>query len=401
MACRICNNATKTVLDLGATPPANSLLTNKNDEIKLHSLVLEYCGSCGNLQLRDCLNSDDLYKHYFYVTPKSKTLDSHYDYLTSFLLSRDYVTRHSFVVEVGSNIGAYLKFIKPNVKSIMGIDPAENIAAEANKNGINTVCEFFGQDSAARIKSTYGTADTIIARHCFAHNSSPHDLLRGVTALLSSNGTLVVENAYAVNTIEGNEFDQIYHEHMFYYSIQSMSKALAMHGLLLVDVLISLVHGGSICFIAKRAESNPTVMDSIETHLAYEKAVLNESSLLNFASNAYRLKLELTNHIKMLVASGKTIYTYGATAKGNTLLNFAGLTHKEIKYCVDSTDIKLNKFLPGSGIKIISEQDGVESPPDYYLLTAWNYKDEIITKVRNSGNYKTAFIVPFPKLSVV
>jgi SAM-dependent methyltransferase len=401
MACRICNNATKTVLDLGATPPANSLLTNKNDEIKFHSLVLEYCGSCGNLQLRDCLNSDDLYKHYFYVTPKSNTLDSHYDYLTSFLLSRDYVNRHSFVVEVGSNIGAYLKFIKPNVKSIMGIDPAENIAAEANKNGINTVCEFFGQDSASRIKSTYGTADTIIARHCFAHNSSPHDLLRGVTALLSSNGTLVVENAYAVNTIEGNEFDQIYHEHMFYYSIQSMSKALAMHGLLLVDVLISLVHGGSICFIAKRAESNPTVMDSIETHLAYEKAVLNESSLLNFASNAYRLKLELTNHIKMLVASGKTIYTYGATAKGNTLLNFAGLTHKEIKYCVDSTDIKLNKFLPGSGIKIISEQDGVDSPPDYYLLTAWNYKDEIITKVRNSGNYKTAFIVPFPKLSVV
>lgn len=401
MTCRICNNATKTVLDLGATPPANSLLNNQNDEIKSHPLVLEYCGFCGNLQLRDCLNSDDLYKHYFYVTPKSTTLDSHYGYLTNFLLSRDYLNSDSFVVEVGSNIGTYLQFIKPNVKLVLGIDPAENIALEANKNGVYTVCDFFGQESASRIKGNHGYADAIIARHCFAHNSSPHDLLQGVTTLLSENGTLIVENAYAVNTIEGNEFDQIYHEHMFYYSIQSMSKALEMHGLLLVDIFISLVHGGSICFVAKRAESNPIVMDSVETHFAYEKKVLNESSLLNFASNAYRFKLELKAHIKMLLELGKTIYTYGATAKGNTLLNFAGITCKEINYCVDSTDIKHNKFLPGSGIKIISEQDAVDMPPDYYLLTAWNYKDEIITKVRNSGNYKSAFIVPFPKLSVV
>ena len=401
MTCRICNNATKTVLDLGATPPANSLLNSQNDEIKSHPLVLEYCGFCRNLQLRDCLSGDDLYKHYFYVTPKSKTLDSHYNYLTDFLLSRNYLNSNSFVVEVGSNIGAYLQFIKPKVKSVVGIDPAENIAAEANKNGINTVCEFFSEQSALEIKSSLGFADAIIARHCFAHNSSPHDLLRGVTALLSENGTLVIENAYAVNTIEGNEFDQIYHEHMFYYSIQSMSKALEMHGLLLVDVLISLVHGGSICFVAKHADSNPTVMDSVETHLAYEKKILNESSLLNFASNAYRFKLELTDHVNMLLEAGKTIYTYGATAKGNTLLNFSGITHKKIKYCVDSTDIKQNKFLPGSGIKIISERDGAKIPPDYYLLTAWNYKDEIITKVRGSGNYKSAFIVPFPKLSVV
>lgn len=401
MACRICKNATKTVLDLGATPPANSLLSNPNDEIKFHPLVLEYCGSCGNLQLRDCLNSDELYKHYFYVTPKSKTLDSHYNYLTNFLLSRNYINNDSFVVEVGSNIGTFLQFIRPNVKSVIGIDPATNIVAEANKLGIDTICDFFGEESASAIKNTHGFADTIVARHSFAHNSSPHDLLRGVTALLSPTGTLVVENAYAVNTIEGNEFDQIYHEHMFYYSIQSMSKALELNGLVLVDVLISLVHGGSICFIAKRVESSPVVMDSVESHLVYEKNALNEASLLNFASNAYRLKLELTNYVKSLVERDKTIYTYGATAKGNTLLNFTGLNNKHIKYCVDSTSIKHGKFLPGSGIRIISEHESAESPPDFFLLTAWNYKDEIITKVRSTGNYESAFIVPFPKLSVV
>lgn len=401
MTCRICGNATKTVLDLGSTPPANSLLSSPNEEIMSHPLVLEYCGSCSNLQLRDCLNNDDLYKYYFYVTPESKTLESHYKYLTNFLLARNYLNKESSVVEVGSNIGAFLQYIKPSVKSVIGIDPAENIVKEANAKGINTICDFFSEKSAITLKNTRGFADAIIARHCFAHNSSPHELLRGVKALLAPNGNVLIENAYAVNTIEGNEFDQIYHEHMFYYSIQSMSKALELNGLVLVDVLISLIHGGSICFIAKHAESNPVISESVSSHLAYEKKILNETSLLNFASNAYQLKFELSNFIRSLAEKGKVIYTYGATAKGNTLLNFTEIDSKFIKYCVDNTDIKYNRYLPGSGIKIISEPESIEYPPDFYLLTAWNYKDEIITKVRSAGNYKSAFIIPFPKFSVV
>ena len=401
MTCRVCENLTKTVLDLGSTPPANSLLSSPNEVIKSHPLVLEYCNSCCNLQLRDCLDSDDLYKYYFYVTPNSKTLESHYQYLTNFLLSKKYLTKDSAVVEVGSNIGAFLQHISPNVKSIIGIDPAENIVKEANIKGINTICDFFSEKSAIALKNSHGFADAIIARHCFAHNSSPHELLRGVKALLAPNGNVLIENAYVVNTIEGNEFDQIYHEHMFYYSIQSMSKALELNGLVLVDVLISLIHGGSICFVAKHAESNPDISESVSSHLAYEKKILNENSLLIFASNAYKLKLELSSYIKSLVKKGKIVYTYGATAKGNTLLNFTGLDSKFIKYCVDNTDIKYNKYLPGTGIKIINEQEGIEFPPDFYLLTAWNYKDEIITKVRNAGNYDSAFIIPFPKFAVV
>lgn len=401
MACRICSNSTKTVLDLGSTPPANSLLFSAEDNIQAHPLVLEYCGSCGNLQLRDCLDIDLLYKHYYYVTPKSKTLESHYNFLTSFLIEKNYLNKTSSVVEVGSNIGAYLHHIKPFVGSVVGIDPAKNIVAEANSNGINTICDFFSRGSAEKIKKEYGAADTVIARHCFAHNANPHELLSGVKILLGPNGHAVIENAYVVNTIEGNEIDQIYHEHMFYYSIQSMSKALELNSLVLVDVLISLVHGGSICFIAKHKEEDPIISQSVATHLSYEKSALNESKLLDFASSAYKLKHELYNFVKSILKDGKSIYTYGATAKGNTLLNFIGLDHKSIPYCVDNTKIKLNKYLPGSRIKIISEQEALENPPDYFLLTAWNYKDEIIAKTRSAGNYSTAFIVPFPRLTII
>lgn len=401
MTCRICNNSTYTVLDLGPTPPANSFISSIEEEIESFPLVLEYCSSCSNLQLRDCLNSEKLYKNYYYVTPKSRTLDSHYNFLTNFLLVNNYLNSESCVVEVGSNIGDFLKHLKPYVRSTIGIDPAENIATEANRLGIETICDFFSTKSADNIKSKYGFADTIIARHCFAHNESPHDLLKGVKLLMAPGGHVVIENAYAVNTIEGNEIDQIYHEHMFYYSIQSMSKALELNGLVLVDVLISVVHGGSISFVAKHAENNPTVSDSVADYLLHEKTVLNEPRLRDFASSAFKIKRELSNLVKKLLNEGNTIYSYGATAKGNTLLNFIGLDNKSISYCVDSTDIKQGKFLPGSKIKIIDEEEGLKNPPDYFLLTAWNYRDEIISKTRKSGNCSSSFIVPFPKLTIM
>lgn len=401
MTCRICNNSTYMVLDLGSTPPANSFLSSIEDKIENFPLVLEYCSSCSNLQLRDCLDSDKLYKNYYYVTPKSQTLDSHYSFFTNFLLAKNYLNSESSVVEVGSNIGDFLQHIKPYVRSIIGIDPAENIAAKANSLGIETICDFFSTAAADNIKKKYGSADTIIARHCFAHNASPHDLLQGVKLLMAPDGHVIIENAYAVNTIEGNEIDQIYHEHMFYYSIQSMSKALELNGLVLVDLFISQVHGGSISFVATHAENNPTVLDSVADYLSYEKTVLTKSKLLDFASSASKIKIELNALVKNILNEGKTIYSYGATAKGNTLLNFIGLNNESITYCVDSTEIKQGKFLPGSKIKIINEEEGLNNPPDYFLLTAWNYRDEIISKTRESGNYSSAFIVPFPELKIM
>lgn len=397
MSCRICNFDTKTFLELGDSPPANALLSKPIKNIKKFPLVLEFCPSCKSVQLRDCLNAEDLYKYYFYETPKSTILSEHYKYLTNFLVTRKYMKENSNVVEVGSNVGDYLKFIKSKVASILGVDPAENIAIKANKDGIPTIPSFFNLKVANEIVKTKGKSDLIIARHCFAHNSNPHKLLNASKELLSDDGHLVIENAYALNTLENNEFDQIYHEHMFYFSIQSMQKALSMNGLKLVDIMISLIHGGSIVFVADKIERSTTRSDLLEKYLNYESSVLQEALLNRFANNALKIKEDLKKIICNISKSKKNIiYSYGATAKGNTLINFLDLDEGIISFCIDNTKIKQNKFLPGSNIPIVDEDFAKSNPPNYFLLTAWNYKDEIIKKVRESGNLDTIFILPFP-----
>lgn len=401
MTCRICGSNTEEILDLGSTPPANSLIDNPVDDLKSFPLVLELCSSCQSLQLRDCLVAEDLYKNYFYVTPDSSMLSEHYKYLNNYLEASGYMSKKSFVVEVGSNIGLFLSFIKPQVGSVLGIDPAENICKMAIESGIDTICDFFSAESALKIKKQHGPSDLIVARHCFAHNSDPHDLMRGVTELLSETGSVVIENAYVLNTIENNEFDQVYHEHMFYYSIRSMSTLLELNGLKLVDILISLVHGGSIIFVAKRSEAKCEINKSVAQYYAREQLFLNKQAFNNFADKAIHFRHQLKNLLNQLNEEGKTVYTYGATAKGNTLLNYLEITSKDIPSCVDNTKIKQSKYLPKSNIKIISEEDCLIDPPDYFLLTAWNYKDEIINKVRAAGNFSSKFIIPFPFVHIV
>jgi novobiocin biosynthesis protein NovU/D-mycarose 3-C-methyltransferase len=400
MACRICGAATEEILDLGKTPPANSITDSADVALDTYPLVLEWCGACSNLQLRDCLASDDLYRNYLYVTPKSETLSKHYDYLQNYLVSQHYIDRESFVLEVGSNAGLFLKHIQLGVKKILGIDPAENICKLANEAGIPTICDFFSEESAGKIAKDHGKPDLIVARHCFAHNCNPHPLIVAAASLMGNGAHLVVENAYALNTIENNEFDQIYHEHMFYFSIRSMARLLALHGMKLVDVVMSLVHGGSAIFVAKMGNGAAT-SESTEQYLARESHFMTREALERFASNARMISGNLRSLISDLQRGGKKIYTYGATAKGNTLLNYVGLDQSTITACVDSTPLKQGKYLPQSGIPIVSEEDGVRNPPDYYLLTAWNYKEEIIAKVRAGGNFHSKFIIPIPFVHIL
>ncbi|MGH2959529.1 MAG: class I SAM-dependent methyltransferase [Solirubrobacterales bacterium] len=399
MDCRICEAPTVEILDLGESPPANSLVASPNDEQKSYPLVLEWCDACGNVQLRDCLPADELYSDYLYVTPRSQMLSDHYEYLAKFLESAGYMTGDSNVMEIGSNAGYFLEHLKPRVASVVGIDPAQQIAKEANEAGIPTVADFFNKESATAAASEYGTPDLVFARHCLAHNEWPQEMVEGAAAVLPDGGHFVVENAYVLNTVENTEFDQIYHEHMFYYSIRSMTEMLKRYGLTLVDVTMSLIHGGSVVFIARKGGGTPS--DAVQRYASREHLFLNSETFSRFAGRTNEIKGQLLQLIEELTAAGNSIQTYGATAKGNTLLNFVGLTAEQIPYCVDSTAVKQGKFLPRTGIEVISEEQGLAEPPDYFLLTAWNYQDEIITKVRANGNLKSQFIVPIPFVRII
>ena len=401
MTCRICGHQTEAVLDLGESPPANSLLESPADYCRSFPLVLEHCDKCGNLQLRDCLDAIDLYQNYLYVTPDSQQLHAHYARLCSWLIAADYLNSQSFVLEVGSNIGLFLRFLQPQVRKVLGIDPAMNICQMATDAGIDTVCDFFNPRSAGLIRNIHGAPDAVVARHCLAHNRDPHVLVEAAAGLMSTDAHLVIENAYVLNTVQQNEFDQIYHEHMFYFGIRSMSALLDRHGMHLVNVLLSPVHGGSIVFVAKLRHAANKVADAVAEHAEREDTLLTSSAFRRFRANTESIRLSLRDLVFDLVARGKSIYTYGATAKGNTLLNYVGITRAQIPFCADSTPGKQGRYLPQSLIRVISEEEALAKPPDYFLLTAWNYREEIIAKVRQTGNDTSRFIVPVPSVQVV
>ncbi len=400
MTCRICESPTKQVLDLGVSPPANSFKRSPDEQQEPFPLVLEWCKKCDNVQLMETLDSAELYRNYLYVTPDSTMLTAHYEFLHDYMVANELLNSKSFVVEIGSNAGHFLNHLGATARQILGVDPATRIAAMANEAGVPTIADFFDASIAEQIVAEYGYADLVVARHCLAHNESPHEMMEGARALLNSHGRLVIENAYVLNTLENGEFDQVYHEHMFYFSIRSMKALLRRHNMHLVDVMMSLVHGGSIIFVAAVGQSVPT-SDKVRMYEARERLFLNADAFERFAQRARQIRTQLRELVGELNSQGRVIDTYGATAKGNTLLNFAGFTSEQIRYCVDSTPMKQGLFLPQSNIEVISEETAAKEPPDYFLLTAWNYQDEIVSKVRESGNYASKFVIPIPFVKIV
>ncbi len=399
--CRLClAERSELALDLGSTPLANALLDSRDQVQQKFPLQLYFCNKCMNLQLGVCVDPDTLYRHYLYVTPTSTTLAQHYRALYKFLEDGNYLSSSSAVLEIGSNSGELLKFLSPHVSSVIGVDPAKNVATIAIDRGIPTVVDFFNKKSAQEVCKDFGNVDVIIARHCFAHNADPSQMLDGACTLLTEQGAMVIENAYSVDTIQNNEFDQVYHEHMYYYSLHSLQALLERHGFSLVDAMTSHIHGGSFVAVAKKTSDRKLGKSAgLQRLLERELDVLSLKGVMEFADRSLRIIKGLREAITEISAQGKIIYSYGATAKGNTLLNVCGLDYNHIKYCVDSTDLKQGKFLPGSEIEIVSEDFCYENPPDYFLLTAWNYAEEIMEKFIEKSSAPVTFIVPFPEIT--
>ena len=402
MICRICKNKTTELLDLGSMPPANSLLEpDAQSKLEKYPLVLDFCDSCFNLPLRDCLGADDLYSHYLYTTPKSSILKEHYSKLISFLVENDYLTLDTNLLEIGSNSGEFLKVVKPFVKNVLGVDPATDVANKANDNGIKTIVDFFGADSIPNISRLMPKPDLIIGRHSLAHNCDAHELMSSAYELLAEDGVLVIENAYALDTITNTEFDQIYHEHMFYYSLRSLEELLSKSSMHLINCMESPIHGGSMIFVAAKKSSGHYYSDRLLKSKRNESLLFTSERIRQFANDSIELSLQLKSLLKKLRAEGKVVYCYGATAKGSTLINFSKITKEEVKCCIDSTPEKQGKVMAGSEIPIFNEQFAIENPPDFFLLTAWNYKDEIIKKYRENSSCNAKFIVPIPNLDIL
>lgn len=400
MRCRMCRSPElRLVISFGSTPLANALRIAPDAKEQTYPLEVMVCAQCQLVQLGLAVDKEILFGEYTYATPDSPTLRAHYGDVYRTLEALGCLRPETLVVEMGSNTGAFLKTM-PVVKTVVGVEPAIDIALKANESGVETYSDFFCPRTAKILRNEWGRAGLIVARHCFAHIDDLDDVMQGVRDLITPNGVFYFENAYVVDTMEGVQFDQIYHEHMSYLGVIAVQQYLTQWGMDLIHVERKPVHGGSMLFYATPAGSRPRSMSSVRDALVREHALFEGGMVDRFVRRTERCIVEIRAMVESLTRNDRVVDLYGATAKSATLLHACGISDK-IRYAVDGSPLKHGKYLPGSQIKILPKDEWRKDPGDYALLGAWNFETEILVEEARYRELGGKFIVPVPEPRVV
>ena len=402
--CRVCGSEKlHKFLSLGPTPLANNFLGEEQlDEAELYyPLDVYFCSNCYLVQLLDVVSPEVLFKEYAYVTGASKPMQAHFTGLAEDVIENFKISKDSLVVDIGSNDGTLLQCFSKFGLRMLGIEPASNIARLAEANGISTVNEFFDEESAVKLRKEYGSADIITATNVFAHVDNLESILSGINHLLSNNGVFIIEFPYLLNLLNNMEFDTIYHEHLSYFAVHPLIYLFRKFEMEVVDVRQIPVHGGSIRVFVQRS---PKRQSQTVTKLLLMERKAKLDSLKTYTKFAERVALvreKLVKLLKTLKNEGARITGYGATAKGNTLLNYCKIGTDVLDYISDTTPFKQGCYTPGMHIPIFPEEKFHEDPPDYALLLAWNYADAILQKEEEYRQKGGKFILPIPEPKVI
>ena len=404
--CRTCGSRNlKLILDLGKTALVNDFL--KPEEVAGYHISLPLrvvlCPDCSLVQLPDTVDPKILYSHYAYVTSTSKTMDTHLNKMMTHLLSAARLGSGSKVLEIASNTGVFLKKFKEQGCEVLGIEPAGNIADVALATAIPTRKEFFNAASAKKLRAEWGAADLILGRHVFAHIDDLRDLVAGLEAASHAETLIAFEVPYIVDFFEHTEYDTIYHEHLSYISVRSIGALVKDSPFMLSRVDHYPIHGGSILFHlrhrASKAKPHASVAQALEKE--NQMCLSDPATWEAFAQRVNHIRTELPALLRKLKSQGKRIIGYGASAKGNTLLNTCGITIKELDYIIDNTPFKQNKIAPGSWIPVRPPEMLLKDQPHYALLLAWNFAPEIIKRETEFQKRGGRFIAPIPEPKII
>jgi SAM-dependent methyltransferase len=397
--CRLCGSRNlEEILSFGETPLANAYLAEHQltaPEV-FAPLVVNFCNDCTLVQLRDVVDPHVLFDHYLYVSGTSPAFVAHFAEYARRITSRFLRSAASLVVDVGSNDGVLLAAFKKSGARILGVDPANNIAAGATKRGIPTVPRFFDIDAAVAIRREHGPADVITANNVFAHTDDVASFVDAVKALLAPKGVFVFEVQYLKDLVEKNLFDIIYHEHLCYYHLNPLIPFFRQAGLRVFDVEHVGTHGGSVRVYVAREDVHP-ISEGLSVMLEREEALNDIRTYREFRKRIDTNGRTLAALLGDIRRRGQRVVGYGAPAKATTLCYAFGIDATTLEYVVDDSPLKQGLFMPGTHIPVKSPEALYADYPDCCLILAWNFADSIVENHARFAQSGGVFILPVPE----
>lgn len=407
--CRACRGVDlPLIVALGPTPLANRFLAGPEAfaEEPWYPLDLYRCRTCGLVQLLDVVDPEILFRDYVYVSGTSRTMTEHFSAYAEDITRRLALEPTDLVVEVASNDGSLLQHFRDRGVRTLGVEPARNIAARARAEGIETVEEFFGRETAAGLRTSYGPARAILANNVLAHVDDTEGFLAGAVTLLAPDGMVVFEVPYLEEFVHRLEFDTVYHEHLCYFAVHPLLHLCTAVGLSVVHVEHVPVHGGSIRVMAvhrdQASHHAPEVRDLARAEV--DAGLLSEARWSAFATAVHEAREALRGMLLSLRAGGKRVAAYGAPAKGNTLLNYCALGPDLVSFTVDRNPLKAGFYTPGAHLPVRPYAGALTlDPPDVLLILAWNFAEEIMAQPQEK-QFRAAggrFLLPLPSPRLV
>ncbi|WP_073059130.1 class I SAM-dependent methyltransferase [Fodinibius roseus] len=400
--CLNCSSSLEnTFVDLGTSPLCEEFVKpeNINNGQQFYPLHAYVCDECFLVQVGEYVSPREIYSDYYYFSSYSDSWLAHAKEYVEMMRDNYGINQESFVVEIASNDGYLLQYFKKEGIPILGVEPSDNVAKVSIEKGIPTEQLFFGKETASELQKKYKSADLILGNNILAHVPEINDFIEGLDMLLGNKGIMTFEFPHLLQLIENNQFDTIYHEHFFYFSLITIASIFKKHGMKIFDVQELSTHGGSVrIFVTRESNQDYQVSDKVAKMVSIEKekGFLDIDFYRGFDERVRQTKTDLLELLIDLKKQDKTIVGYGAPGKGNTLLNYCGIRRDFIDYTVDRNPNKQGYYLPGSLIPIFHPDKIRETKPDFVFILPWNLKDEIMQQIKYVRDWGGKFIVPIP-----
>ena len=403
--CIVCEMETVAqFLDLGSTALANKFLSKEELSVPelRYPLRVGFCHTCGHVQLTEIVPPSAMFEEYLYISSASDTLKAHFCDLSNLLVQRYHLGAADLVIDIGCNDGTLLHGFKRHGVRTLGVDPAANLAQLTSDMGIERYTGFFNAATAKHIVSEWGQASLITATNTFPHIPDLQDFIAGIKTALTPNGVFVIEMHYLVDLLDQGAFDTIYHEHVSYWALTPIVHLFEKHGMRVVHAERLPLHHGQLRVSVQR-QGEGKVQPSVERMLDMERiqGIGQFKTYVQFALKTQQIKQDLHRTIATLREQGKRVVGYGAPAKGNTLLSFLEIGPEIVEYIADRSPLKQGLYTPGMHIPVVPPDRLLVDRPDYVLLLAWNFTDEILEQQAEYRKCGGQFIIPVPEVRIL